>query len=353
MSSFTRPLGRLAPLIAAWLLVARATNAESLDRFEATQPHMGTTVQIVVYAADEKLASRAIAAGFGEIRRLNRILSDYDPESEVSRLSRSAPTPKPIALGEDLWSVLSKSQQWSERTDGAFDVTVGPLTTLWRQARSDRRLPPEDQLAAARQAVGWRNLVLHEDQRTASLLKSGMRLDLGGLAKGFAADQALAAMKRLGVTSVMVKISGDITLGDPPPDADVWRIGVAPLEPKAAPSRFLKLKNCSVSTSGDAWQHVEIDGRRYSHILNPKTGLGLTSRRGVTVVAPQGIDADALATAVSVLGPAKGIELADTLPDMAALMREWPAVGGAPEIHASARWKRLEKGDSADTAPRE
>ena len=148
-----------------------------------------------------------------------------------------------------------------------------------------------------------------------------MRLDLGGIAAGYAADEALTALNQKGVTRAMIDASGDIVVGDPPPGTEGWRIGIAPLtDPKGPPSRFLLLKNASVTTSGDAFQHVEFGGKRYSHIVDPRTGLGLTDQSSVTVVARDGTTADSLATAVSVLGPTRGLELIERTAGAAALI---------------------------------
>jgi thiamine biosynthesis lipoprotein len=136
-----------------------------------------------------------------------------------------------------------------------------------------------------------------------------MRLDLGGIAKGLAADEALAEIKRAGITRALVRASGDIVGGDPPPGETGWRIGIAPIDPDGPPTRFVRLANLAISTSGDSRQHLVVDGKRYSHIIDPRTGNGVSGRSSVSVVAPRGMQADALATAVSVLGPEKGLDL--------------------------------------------
>ena len=158
------------------------------------------------------------------------------------------------------------------------------------------------------------------------------------MAVGFAVDEALTVLKQHGLTRVLVNGSGDMALGDPPPGEAGWRIGVAPLEPNQPPSRFLRLAHCGVSTSGDAWQFVEIDDRRYSHIVDPKTGLGLTTRSSVTVIAPTGMAADGLATAVSVLGVEQGLALIEQTCGAACLM-----VCVEDEKPSSPRVPRLEK----------
>jgi thiamine biosynthesis lipoprotein len=319
---------------------AKAADAPAtLERHEIAQIQMGVSFEMVLYAPDAKTANLAAKAAFDRIRQLNDVLSDYDEKSELSRLSDSAGSGRSMAVSDDLWRVLARSRQVSRDTGGAFDISVGPLVRLWRQARVLKMLPTDERLRAARNAVGYDSMQLEEKGRTATLKKSGMRLDAGGIGVGFACDEALAVLRKHGITRALIDGSGDIVLGDPPPDKPGWRIGIAPLEAKAPPSRYATLSNCAISTSGDAWQFVEIAGKRYSHIVDPATGLGLTNRSSVTVVAKDCTTADAYATGVSVLGPKKGLEVIDRLEGAAAfIVRE---AGGKAETHTSRRWKEL------------
>lgn len=316
-----------------------AAPAGSGQRFEESQIHMGVEFKIVLYASDENVAHAAFRSAFQRIAQLDGIMSDYNPDSELSRLTGRAPTTEPVQVSDDLWHVLAASQKFSELSEGAFDVTVGPLSRLWRRARRQKELPPSDMLAAAREAVGYRHIQLSEATQSVTLDKADMRLDLGGIAKGYAADEALEALRKAGITQALVDASGDLVLGDAPPDSTGWKIGVAPLDRDAPPSRFLLLANGAVATSGDAWQFVEIDGRRYSHIIDPRTGTGLTDHSSVTVIAKTGMQADALASTVSVLGPCAGLRLIDGIEDAAALVVRAPA--GKLEIRESKRFKSL------------
>jgi len=275
---------------------------------------MGVEFQITLYAGGEKAANAALEAAFERINQLNSIMSDYDSSSELSRLGQTAPSKEPVKLSKELFLVLAKAQSLSRRTGGAFDVTVGPLTKLWRRARRRKQMPEAGDLAAARAATGYRRLELDAKTRTARLLRPNMRLDLGGIAKGYAADEALAVLRRRGITRAVVNGSGDMAIGDPPPRKKGWEVGVNPRAPGGPPSEFLLLANCGVAASGDMYQFVEIDGRRYSHILDPRTGLGLTDRSSVTVVARDCMTADSLASAVSVLGPKDGLKLVKETP---------------------------------------
>jgi thiamine biosynthesis lipoprotein len=294
--------------------------ASSLRRFEFQRTLMGVPFVAAFYAPDEASANKAIEAAWARIEHLNSLMSDYDSNSELMRMCRDSRPGQPIRVSPELFQVLCKSAEVSELSDGAFDVSVGPLVKLWRRARRQKELPDPKLLQEARELVGYRNMRLHCESGSIELLKSGMKLDLGGIAVGYAADEAIRVLKQHGITRAMIDGSGDIVVSDPPPGTTGWRIGIASLkEPDAPPKEFATLANCSISTSGDAYQFVEVGGQRYSHIVNPKTGLGLTERCSVTVIAPDGITADALATAVSVLGPERGLKLIELQPCTAAL----------------------------------
>jgi thiamine biosynthesis lipoprotein len=323
-------------------LTALSASDASLERYVYAQLHMGMTFELTLYAADEATANRAAQAAFRRIAELNGILSDYDPHSELSRLCETAGTGQAVKLSDPLWLVLSRSQHLAERTEGAFDVTVGPLVKLWRRARRQKELPDPARLAAARAAVGFQHLKLDASQKTATLLRPAMRVDLGGIGAGFAVDEALRVLREHGIARAMVNASGDIGVSEPPPGADGWKIGIAPLDkPDGPPSRYLLLSNAAVTTSGDAFQHVEIGGQRYSHIVDPHTGLGLTHRLSVTVVARDCITADSLATAASVLGCEHGLKLIDDTPGAAAQFVRLEA--GQPKVVPSRRFSTVSR----------
>ncbi len=329
-----------------WLLVAVATtavSADSLQRFAETQEHMGTKFELVVFTTTEDQAAQAFKVGFDRIAELNALMSDYVAESELSCLSRTSPTVSPVQVSKDLFSVLDSAQRLSHKTEGAFDITVGPLTKLWRRARRRDEFPDPQLLHAARDATGFRKLVLDRTKQTAQLQVPNMRLDLGGIAKGYAADEALKAISNRSITRALVNAGGDIVAGDAPPDQSGWRVGVASRERDQPPIEFLRAANQAVATSGDVWQHIDFDGIRYSHILDPRTGIGLTTQSNVTVVAPSGMDADSLASAVSVLGVDQGLKLIESLPNTEALILT--QTGTAVIAHQSAGFKELVEAD--------
>jgi thiamine biosynthesis lipoprotein len=332
-----------------WVGVSAALNSAvyaapaQLQRYRYSQIQMGVPMELVLYAADEPTANKGAQAAYERIKELNSVLSDYDPQSELSRLSDSAGQGRAVPVGPDLWLVLSRSQLLAARTGGAFDVTVGPYVKLWRRARRSKEFPPADRLAEARAAVGYRHLHLDPQNHAATLENPGMRLDLGGIAMGYACDEALRVLRELGITRTLIDASGDILVGDAPPGAAGWKIGIAPLDAKdGPPSRFVLVTNAAVTTAGDAAQFVEIGGRRYSHIVDPHTGLGLSTHSSVTVIAPDCLTADALDTAANVLGPTEGLKLIEQTPGAAAFIVEM--VDGRQRTYESSRLDRFLSG---------
>ncbi len=281
------------------------STTDALDRFEYTQIIMGVGARLVFYAKDEQAARAAAEAAYQRLNELDAILSDYRQDSELMRLCRS-PAGEPVRVSEELAFVLGKSLEVAAATDGAFDPTVGPVVRLWRQARKTGQRPDASALARARSLVGYDKLIVDEKSRTVTLARDGMMLDLGGIAKGYAADEAIKVLADHGIDRALVDLGGDLTAGDGPPKANAWRVVV---EDGLGEKRTVDLIDGAIATSGDLVQHVIIDGVRYSHIIDPRTGEPLTTGVAATVTAPSGLLADALASAACVLGEdAAGIQ---------------------------------------------
>lgn len=292
--------------------------ATRLERYSYAETHMGVPFRISVYASDKVVANKAVAKAYKRIAELNRVFSDYLKDSEVTSL-RTLPAGGQVQISPDLAALLVRSIAMSQRTDGAFDVTVGPLVRLWRRARRRKQLPEPELLAKAREQSGFRLLKLSE--QTLSVEASSIRLDFGAIAKGYACDEAIRVLRVGGIRHALVDGGGDIAVSEPPPNRDAWRIQIEP-EKKGEPAAALVLKCQSVATSGDRYRFVEIDGKKYSHIVDPRTGLGLINRLTVTVVAANATDADALASAVSVLGSTKGLQLIESWPGAECSIRD-------------------------------
>jgi thiamine biosynthesis lipoprotein len=327
--SSARSVSNLLLLAVALVSVGgcRATKPESpTKRFEFQQPHMGTLFTITLYAPDELEAQSAATAAFARVAQLNQMMTDYDPDSELMRLSRS-PVGQPVRVSAELFEVLAESQRLAKSSGGAFDVTIGPLVRLWRRTRRTETLPTPEQLAVARASVGWEKLQLDARNRTVTLLAPNMQLDLGGIAKGYAADQALAVLKSRGINRALVAASGDIAVGEAPPGQAGWRVTIGTPFSREGAEPPLILKHAAVSTSGDAEQSVVIAGKRYSHIVDPRTGLGLTDRCQVSIVAARAMRTDAFATTVSILGADQGRKLIESEPGLSAIIYRETAAG--------------------------
>ena len=333
---------------ALWLLAAIVAGpgteqspkpADGLSRFEFEETHMASAFKIVLYSTDAEFARRASRAAYDRIAALDATLSDYNPDSELSRLSQTA-VGRPVPVSRDLFDVLERSRRIFLQSNGAFDVTISPVGRLWRRARRDRKLPDPLRLAEARQRVGSDQMILDPIARTVEFKQPGMRLDVGGIAKGYASQAAVDVLKAAGIHRALVAGAGDIVVGDPPPDARGWSIAVAPVVPdKSGDPLVLLLANAAVSTSGDAERFVIIDGHRYSHIINPVSGMAVEDRASVTVVAPDGATADALETTVYLLGPERGLKLVDETPGAAAIFVRMTADG--VKTFESSRFKQI------------
>ncbi len=312
--------------------------AAPLQRYEFSLPRMGTLFEIILYAPDQNEASLATNAAFERIEQLEESMSDYREDSELNRLCREAVwNPRPVSA--ELFFVLETSLRISRITGGAFDVTVGPEVALWRKARQTKQLPNPAALAKAREAVGYQNLELDPKDHTVLLKRDDMKLDLGGIAKGYAADEALRLLASRGIRSALIHGGGNMALGDAPPGAPGWKIAVD--DPGSGPSQhgYLYLHNLGVGTSGDAYQHLDLNGIRYSHVVNPASGMGISDSMSTTVLAPDGITADALALALSILPPSDALKVAESMQGVSvALSRR---AGTEVQHFVSSRFPRL------------
>lgn len=306
---------------------AASTTQSALARFEYTQVHMGVPVRLVVYATDENAAVNASRAAFKRIAEIDDAASDYKTTSELNRLLAPATT-RPVKLSDDLYTLFAESLRLSELSDGAFDISAGPFIRLWRQARRFGQLPPQAEIVKARQVVGWRKIALDPQAHTVRLAVSGMKIDFGGIAKGYAGDQAIAVLRRHGIRSALCEAGGDIVVSDPPPGKPGWSIRIA--DPGKDQPAEMFVSDCGISTSGDTEQFVEIAGKHYSHVVDPRTGWAVTSRAMGTILAPKGIYSDALSKTVYLVGPEKAPEILKHYPGAKAWVRTVTANGTKP-----------------------
>lgn len=324
----------LLSALATWLAVGAAAHAAEEFAFYHDNV-MGTSMELRVRADDEAAANRAEGRALQEIARLSAILSGYDPSSEFRRWEASSG--EPVRVAPELFEVLSAADTWRERSAGAFDPRVAVLSRLWTQGAQQGRAPTPNELAAARALLNRDAWQLSDTTGTARRL-SNDPLSLDGIAKGYIVENACAAAlgAEPGVRGVLLNVGGDIhATGDEP-----WTIGLAPPRgdsESAEPFAFLEVRDRSVATSGDAHRGWSIAGQWYSHILNPRTGLPVEHTIAATVVAPRGIDADALATAFNVLTVEESLRLAGSLDGVECLL-----VASDGRVFRTAGWEQLE-----------
>lgn len=290
---------RLLALLPVGLFGVSVALAQGPHRYQFRRGLMGTQFTLTFYAPDSLTALRANAAVSVRMDSLNQIMSDYLDGSEINRLSETAGTRQWVRVSPELFDVLQKARFIAQRSNGRFDPTVGPLSLLWRRAVRQRAFPTSRERRRARRAVGYRLLLLDSARQSAQLRRAGMRLDVGGIGQGFAIDEAQRVLQRFGIRSVLIDLGGDILAGEAPPDqATGWRVGIGSVETRDTAT--IRLSRAAITTSGDTYRHLDYRGRRYSHIMNPRSGLGLRHFMRVTVLAPDGYRADALTKVFSV-----------------------------------------------------
>ena len=308
-------------LFCATALFLSSCNLFSPDKerlFKKSTVLMDTIVSITVVSTSRDRAEKAINEAFRELKRLEDIMNFYSEESEVSRINRNAGI-RPVKVSMDMIDIIEKAIYVSRLTDGAFDITTGPLTRLWdfqnkipTVTDATKKVPEPSEIRKALRLVNYRDIVINQKDSTVFLKRKGMLIDLGGIAKGYGADRAMEILKKNGINSCLVAIAGDIKVSGRKPDGSPWVIGIRhPRAEKGSDDIFtsLPLTDAAISTSGDYERFFIKDGKRYHHIINPFTGYPSEYTGGVSVITEKGYLSDSLATAVFVLGPEKGMEL--------------------------------------------
>lgn len=283
-----------------------------------TQMQMGTLVTITSVASDRRHAHEAASAGFQEIRRLEELLSTWIATSELSRVNAAAGR-EPVQVAADTLKVLEASLEIARLTEGGFNILVGPAVEAW-SVLDRQNVPSGVLLEAIRPLTDLRLLHVNAEQRTVYLAKPGMRVDVGGIGKGFAADMAVVAMQKAGASAGVVALSGDIRTFGQLPVGRKFPIGIRHPRRAEAVLAFIELQDEAISTAGDYERYFEQDGVRYHHILDPTTLQPARGCQSVTVVARDGLTADGLDTGIFVLGPERGLALVEQLPGVGAVI---------------------------------
>src|SRR5688572_4475011 len=293
-----------------FLLLSPFTLSAQLKRFEFSENKMGSSLNIIFYHTDSAEAILLAKKCFLIVDSLNNVFSDYSSESEVGKLALQTNQPE-IKVSDELFLMIIRSKDAWKRSGKTFDITIGTLSQLWRKAKKENRFPSEAEIKAAKDLTGFKNLIINESSKTISFKKPGIRFDFGGIVPGYAAQRVLDFLKTKNINIALVDASGDIVMADSPPGKDGWTIGInLPENENEIWDKKLELKNFAVSTSGDVYRYTIHNDKKYSHIINPKTGYGVTSQRNVTVITKYGADADWLATACSILPIKKALALA-------------------------------------------
>ncbi|HEU4617367.1 MAG TPA: FAD:protein FMN transferase [Gammaproteobacteria bacterium] len=318
--------GRISPTVFALALLPLALL--SLARAAHAAPHlftregeaMGTLVSFSVLTDDDKGAARAVEAGFDEIKRLEALMTTWSDTSDVSRVNAEAGI-APVHVSDETFEVIQMAQRTAQMSQGAFDISFYAMHGLWKFDEDlEVKVPSQAAIDARLPLVDYREIVIDPSKKTVFLKKKGMGIGLGGIAKGYAVDRAVAILRRAGFDDAIVQAGGDLMFSGSK-GGKPWTAGIR--DPRGARDSFfavLKLEDHAFSTAGDYERYFFLDGKRYHHIIDPKTGYPATRSRSVTIYAPNAFLADAIDDAVFILGWQKGIELVDSMPDVGAVV---------------------------------
>lgn len=295
-------LGLLAAVLLGW---PWAAGPQHLEKLERSTDAMGATFTVVLYGSDRASMDQAIDAAFDEVHRLDVLLSNYKPESEWSRINREAAT-HPVAVSPELFRLLSDCLEYSRASEGAFDITVGPLMRAWGFFGGRRHIPSAGEIREALELVGYSHVQLNERERTVRFDRPGVEIDPGGVGKGYAVDRMVAILRARGICNALVAASGSsiFGLGNPPEEPRGWPVSIADPWDHRKDVAQVFLKDMSLSTSGSYEQSFRVGGHRYSHIMDPRSGIPAESAAQVTVLAPRTIDSEVWAKPYFIQGSA-------------------------------------------------
>lgn len=328
-----------APVFMAMLVLSKVQKrpvvVDSFQKDSGYRLVMGTFARILVTAPDRATGQAAISGGFKKMELVDGLMSTYRPDSEISIVNKEAHE-RPVPVSPETYYVLEKAIEFSRLSQGHFDITIAPQIALWKHAADTNTPPTPAEKAAAKAKVGWQKLKLDPNEKTVRFTVEGMKLDLGGIAKGYGIDLALEAVRDAGALGAMIDIGGDIRcFGQAVEGRQHWRIGLQ--DPRVDPNdnreklvKVLQFNDRAIATSGHYRRFVLIGGQKVSHILDPQTGQSSKKLTSTTIIAPDALTADALATAVSVLGQEKGLELIESIPEVEAIVI--PPVGESMDL---------------------
>lgn len=282
-------------------------------KYSFTREKMASPFTIIFYDNDSARANLIANECFNLADSFINIYSDYIEKSELTQLSQSSGSGKFVQVSPALFDIIQESEKAYKLTKGAFDITMGPVIRLWRRARKEKQFPDATSVAAKMKSVGFDKVKIDPLNKSIQLIAADMQLDLGGIAQGYIAQKVLERLFSKNIRKALIDVSGDIALGDAPPRKKGWIIGINLPESEQLQENKLVLNNRAVSTSGDIYQFIEHEGKKFSHIINPRSGFGITSQKNVTVIANDAVTADWLATACSIISVKRAKRLAKKL----------------------------------------
>lgn len=282
---------------------------------------MGSRFEITIVAKDADLGKQYIEIATAEISRIERLISSWDPNSQTSEINRQAGK-KAVKVDSELFQLIERSIGISKLTDGAFDISYASMDKVWNFDGSMKKLPSEEQIAASVAKVGYQNILLDKQKNTVFLKQEGMKIGFGAIGKGYAADKAKALLISKGVSSGIINASGDMNTWGEQPNGTSWKVAITNPMDKNKVFALLPIKNGAVVTSGNYEKRVSLNGKQYSHIIDPRTGYPSEGIVSVTVFAPKAELADALATSVFVMGKTAGMDRINQLPEIECIIVE-------------------------------
>jgi thiamine biosynthesis lipoprotein len=311
------------------LLCATGARAEWMSREEAI---MGTAIRVELWHADREAGEAAMAAVMAEMERIDRTMSPFKPDSELSRINREA-AQGPVPISREMFDVITRSIEFSELSEGAFDITFSSVGYLYDYRKGIK--PTDEEILRALPGINFHHLLLDRRQQTIRFARAGVRIDLGGIAKGYAVDSCIALLKQRGIKEALVSAGGDSrVLGDR--HGRPWMIGIRDPRNKDGNVAVIPLANAAISTSGDYERYFERDGARHHHIINPRTGKSATGVRSVTIIGPDATTTEGFTKSVFILGPEKGIRLVESHVGVDAVV-----IDAAGKMHYSSGLARL------------
>ena len=288
--------------------------------YKHSQKLMGNRFEITVVASNAHWANEKIMLAVAEIQRIERLLTTYNEESETCQINRYAGI-RPVEVSPEVFQLIKRSLRISALTDGAFDISYGSLDkSLWNFNTQMTSLPSPERAKEMVRLINYRNIILNEEDSSVLLKEKGMRIGFGGIGKGYAAEMAKALLQKEGVQSGIVNASGDLTTWGKQANGEPWTIGIANPNNAALPFSYMNITDMAVATSGNYEKFVLINGKKYSHTINPATGLPVTGIKSVTIISPNAEIADAMATPVTIMGIRAGLQLINQVKQLACII---------------------------------